>query len=47
MKIRIHMGVFAAWTVISVLAGYWYSRHIAGKPAELPDSKPSKPIGNW
>jgi RND family efflux transporter MFP subunit len=30
------MGVFAAWTVASLLAGYWYSRHIAGNPADLP-----------
>ena len=36
MRIRIHMGVFAVWMVASVLAGYWYSRHIAGNPAALP-----------
>jgi RND family efflux transporter MFP subunit len=36
MRIRINAGVFAAWTVASVLAGYWYSRHIAGNPANLP-----------
>jgi RND family efflux transporter MFP subunit len=30
------MGAFAAWTVAAVLAGYWYSRHMAGNPADLP-----------
>src|SRR5450631_3626363 len=33
MKVKIKIGLLAAWTVVSALAGFWYSHRISGNPA--------------